>query len=169
MSIEAELITKYGRDILTVRKQDVPPRRASDKHMLPVIPKAGQRRKLQAELRRDGFKAHVPRHRVDKDTPANIVFTNALPAFAKHARDVLRQIPTREVLKLYGSRPLASHSVPDAYAEGDHVRIDKGPFASFFGVVVCRVKKGWDVDVNIFGRICRVTMATHSMRKHDPG
>jgi hypothetical protein len=103
MSIEKELVERYGQDVLTVQRRYVPPRIAKDGNQLVVIP--NRREKLVEELKCAGSKAHVSRHRVTREVTANYVYTNALPAFAKHARGVLAEIPTRTIKPLYGHRP----------------------------------------------------------------
>lgn len=168
MSIEAELVRQYGPHVLRVNKKDIPPRRARKDHHLAVIPKAARRGKLVKELKQAKSKAHVSRHRVSREVTANLVFTNALPAFAKHAASVLAEIPTREILNLYGQRPPKPVEV-DPFEAGDQVVILKGPFERHVGTVISKVRKGWNVDVPLFGSMCTVTMATHSLRKNDPG
>lgn len=168
MSLEADLVRRYGPDVLKATRRSIPPRRARKGHQLAVQHKAGRRSKLVKELKQEGYKAHVTRHRVTKEVTANLVFTNALPAFAKHAASVLAEIPTREILNLYGQRPPKPVEV-DPFEAGDQVVILKGPFERHVGTVISKVRKGWNVDVPLFGSMCTVTMATHSLRKHDPG
>jgi len=158
------LVSRYGPEILTVRRHDMPLRKAQPKHQLAVVPKGGQRRKLEKELRREGYKAHVARHRVDKDVTANLVFTNALPAFNKHARAVLAELPNKAVLTLYGRRPPAEYVKP--YEVGDVIKVKAGVFAGSIGPLVERkAKASWLVETG--GK--RFVVHINNMIRIDPG
>lgn len=165
MSIEAELIQRYGRDILAVNRIDVPPRRSRPRHLLAVIPKAGRRAKLQKEIRQANGKAHVARHRETKEVTTNIVFTNCLPAFAKHARSVLAEIPTPLIRPLYGNRPPPPPK-EKPYEKGDTVRLKAGTFAGRVSKLEERKSKcSWLLDID--GK--RVVQHIHNMIRIDPG
>lgn len=175
MSIEKELVAKYGSNILTVRRDDVPPRRAKPEHLdkhgklvryqMAVIPKPGARAKLVTEIKRAGFKAHLARHRVTKEVTANLVFTNALPAFNKHARDVLADIPSRDILRLYGERP-PPPPAEKPFQVGEKVSICDGLFAGMAGTLDERKSKAsWLVNIN--GK--RVAQHITNMLRIDPG
>jgi len=165
MSLEADLVRRYGPDVLKATRRSIPPRRARKGHQLAVQHKAGRRSKLVKELKQEGYKAHVTRHRVTKEVTANLVFTNALPAFAKHAASVLAEIPTREILNLYGQRPPKPVEV-DPFKAGDRVEIKVGTFASMTGVLTRkRGRRQWLVDIS--GR--QVCAQTTSLIRIDPG
>lgn len=165
MTIEAELIARYGPDVLEIeRNVAVPPRIARERHQLAVLPRGGQRRKLVKEQRREGYKAHVARHRITGEVTANIVFSNALPAFSKHARSVLAEIPTRDILSLYGNRPPRPKIKP--YEVGDKVQLTAGLLAGKVGKLIERkARASWMVDVD--GK--RVVHHIHTMIRIDPG
>ena len=175
MSIEKELVAKYGSGVLTVRREDVPPRRAKPEHLdkhgklvryqMAVIPRPGARAKLVTEIRRAGFKAHLARHRVTKEVTANLVFTNALPAFNKHARDVLADIPSRDILRLYGERPPPPPQ-EKPFQKGDRVTIRQGLFAGMEGILDSRkAKASWAVDIGSKRTVVHIS----NMLRIDPG
>jgi len=165
MSIEADLVRRYGPDVLKANRRSIPPRRARKGHQLAVQPKAGRRNKLVKELKQEGYKAHVARHRVTKEVTTRFVFTNALPAFAKHAASTLAEIPTREILNLYGKRPPKPVEV-DPFKAGDRVEIKVGTFASMTGVLTRkRGRRQWLVDMG--GK--QVCAQTTSLIRIDPG
>jgi len=99
MSIEAELIARYGDSILdTPRQTYVPPRRAKDGHLLVSTPKPCQRKKLVGEIRGSKHRAYAP-----KDA-GNYTFSNALPAFCKHVATVIGEVPRKDIGRLYPKR-----------------------------------------------------------------
>lgn len=164
MSIEAELVSRYGPNILKANRRHIPPRRASKGHHLAVQPKAGRRNKLVKELKQEGYKAHVTRHRVTKEVTTSFVFTNALPAFSKHAASTLAEIPTPEIRNLYGQRPPVIRSKP--YEAGDVVKVTAGPCAGMTATLEQRKAKAtWMADIN--GR--RVVIHINNMIRIDPG
>lgn len=164
MSLEADLVRRYGPDVLKATRRSIPPRRARKGHQLAVQPKAGRRNKLVKELKQEGYKAHVTRHRVTKEVTVNLVFTNALPAFNKHAASTLAEIPTREILNLYGKRPPVVRTKP--YEAGDLVRVTAGPCAGMTATLEQRhAKATWTADIN--GR--RAVIHINNMIRIDPG
>jgi len=165
MSIETELVQRYGKDVLTVRTRNVPPRKARPGHSLAVAPRCASRGKLVSELRREGSKAHVTRHRVTKEVTANFVFTNALPAFTKHAMGVLAEIPNRQIINLYGSRPQPLPA-EKPWELKDDVRVTAGPFAGSVGKLVeRRGRRQWLVE-SLGRKFC---VQTTSLIRIDPG
>lgn len=165
MTIENELVERYGREVLSVRTRNVPARMAKEGHMLAVVPRCASRGKLVRELRREGSKAHIARHRVTKEVTTNHVFTNALHAFAKHAHGVLAEIPTRQIVNLYGSRPQSLPAVKPLET-GDDVKVTAGPFAGSLGQIVeKRGRRHWLVES--MGR--KFCVQTSSLIRIDPG
>jgi hypothetical protein len=164
MSIENELIERYGEDVLTVQRHYVPPRIAKDKHHLAVIPK--QRPRLVKELRRAGSKAHITRHRETKEVTTNLVFTNALPGMAEHARGVLAELPASAIRPLYGARPpRPAPSRP--YAPGDTIEIKAGAMA---GIKATLKRKASNSTWAIGGdHGLRITIHVNNMIRIDPG
>lgn len=164
MSIENELVERYGEDVLTVQRRYVPPRIAKDKHHLAVIPK--QRQRLVKELRRAGSKAHVTRHRETGEVTTNFVFTNALPGMAEHARGVLAELPASAIRPLYGARPpRPAPSRP--YEPGDTIEIKAGPMA---GVKATLKRKESNSTWAIGGdHGLRITIHVNNMIRIDPG
>ena len=160
MSIEAELVERYGQDVLTVQRRNVPPRIAKDGNQLVVIP--NRRERLVAELKRAGSKAHVSRHRVTREVTANLVYTNALPAFSKHARGVLAEIPTKAIVPLYGNRP-PREIKRRPFEVGDKVKTNVG----WFGTVVQDRGRVFRVLEDQSGRV--LTVSETSMIRIDPG
>lgn len=164
MSIEAELVSRYGPNILKANRRQIPPRRARKGHHLAVQPKAGRRNKLVKELKQEGYKAHVARHRETKEVTTRFVFANALPAFAKHAASVLAEIPTPAIRPLYGHRQPVIRTKP--YEAGDLVRVTAGPCAGMTATLEKRnAKATWTADIN--GR--RVVIHINNMIRIDPG
>lgn len=136
-------------------------------------------RKAVKEAREAGLRAYVPTeqksYRVGSKTvrrrvpvAPGYVFAEGKPYEAKHIRTRIGTLERSALAKLYPRRDVG-HKPPDPFKPGDEVRIEKGKFASFPGFVVDKCRRGWLVDVSLFGRLCRVSMATESMRKHDPG
>lgn len=167
--LDRELVERYGPDILSIRRQSIPPRKARNGNLLAIMSKPAARAKFREELRRAGSRIYGDRHRVTREpTPGPYTFTDCLPAFTKHALGVLGEVARRDVRPLYGRRD-GGHEPQEPFAAGDKVLIQRGPFASFRGVVVGkRSKRGWWVDVSIFGRLSRCTLATQYLRI-DPG
>lgn len=166
MSIENDLIARYGRGILTVERKNVPPRVAKKKNLLAVIPRRNARKKLETEIKREGYKAHVARHRVTKEVTANFVFTNALPAFAKHAREVMAELPAQAIRSLYGARP--PRPSPDKpYKPGDVIRIRAGIFEGAQAKLAQKKSKStWYIDV---AGGARISLHVSNMIRIDPG
>lgn len=96
------------------------------------------------------------------------IFADSKPREAKYVKSLVGPVNRAELIRLYPRRD-RGHLMPDPFAPGDGVRIDKGPFASFHGTVIEKCKRGWLVDVKLFGSVRRVSMKSTSMRKHDPG
>jgi transcription antitermination factor NusG len=97
------------------------------------------------------------------------IFADSKPREAKYVKRLVGPVNRAELIKLYPRRD-RGHLMPDPFAPGDTVLIERGPFAALSGVVVGkRSKRGYMVDVSIFNRMSRVSISPHYMRKHDPG
>lgn len=129
-------------------------------------------RKAARELRENGRRAYLPLEVVGKrkaPVARGYIFAETKPHDAKHVLSKVGDVNRAELIRLYPRRD-RGHVAQDPFGEGDNVEIMRGPFTAFKGVVVSkRGKRGWIVDVSIFGRMSRCTVATHYMRKHDPG
>jgi hypothetical protein len=127
------------------------------------------------EARRTGNKSYVSRDRTRKRSP----FTRKHPAtapgyiacerrysapFHQHVGEYLGAVSREEIGRLYVRKDGLPPAV-DPFEAGDYVIVSKGPFADFTAEVVGKSKKGWLADVKMFGRECRVSLSTESMRK----
>ena len=128
--------------------------------------------KAKRELREAGSRAYLPVETIKKrkqPVARGYIFTDHKPHDAKHVRGKVGSFDRVELIRLYPRRD-RGHVLPDPFAPGDSVLVQRGPFAALNGTVIeKRGKRGWFVDVAIFGKLSRVTVATHYMRKHDPG
>jgi len=124
------------------------------------------------ELRQAGHRAYLPTERNGKrksPVARGYIFATGKPSEAKHVRQRIGDLPRASLIRLYPRRD-RGHEAPEPFKSGDSVLIERGPFAALSGIVVTkRGKRGWLVDVAIFGSKSRCTVATHYMRKHDPG
>jgi hypothetical protein len=171
MSIEAELIKRYGPNVLSVKRNNIPPQRAKPKHRLVVKPRAGARERLVKELRREGGKAQVARDRQTKQVNANFVMTNCLPAFTRHALGVLAELPNEQLIRLWGTRPRAKPIASIEFQPGDRVRIKPGVLSlpsgdDVTGKLVRRMHRAWHVDIGMPGT---VVVLRSDMILIDPG
>jgi len=143
-----------------------------------TVPPQKERKAVQ-EAREAGLRAYVPTEKktyrgakrtVTRRVPVapGYVFAEDKPYEAKHIRARVGTVDRTAVAKLYPRRDVG-HMPPDPFKPGEKVSIQTGKFASFNGVIVAKCRRGWLVDVSIFGRQCRVSMATHGLRKHEPG
>lgn len=99
MSIEAELVARYGDAVLNApRRKAVPPRRASPGKLLVSTAKPGCRKKLLSEIRQERIRAYGP------PEGGRYTFSNALPAFSKHAAHVVGEVSRLEIRSLYPTR-----------------------------------------------------------------
>lgn len=139
-----------------------------------------QERKAAQEARDAGYRAYVPTEQVKHKTASGktisrrrpvapgYVFAAGKPAEAEHIRARVGTASRVEVARLYPRR--TRQPVADAFAPGDAVTVDRGHFAALHGTVVeKRGRRGYVVDVVMFGRTLRTTIAGDCMRKHDPG
>jgi transcription antitermination factor NusG len=139
-----------------------------------------QERKAAQEARDAGYRAYVPTEKVKHRTALGktisrrrpvapgYVFANGKPAEAEHIRARIGNASRVEVARLYPRR--MRQTVADAFAPGDTVIVDRGPFAALTGTVVGKNgRRGYVVDVQMFGRTLRTPVASDCMRKHDPG
>jgi|APGre2960657404_1045060.scaffolds.fasta_scaffold136505_2 hypothetical protein len=125
MSIEQDLVARYGQDVLKVKRQPrIPPRVAKPKHRLVVEPT--RKAQLVKELRRNGSKATICRHRETRETTTHLVMTNCLPAFTKHAKRVVTELPCAQILRLFGQRALKPASA-NPYTIGQSVMYGEIP------------------------------------------
>jgi transcription antitermination factor NusG len=143
-----------------------------------TVPPQKERKAVQ-EAREAGLRAYVPtekktyRHgqktikRRDPVAPG-YVFAEGKPYEAKHIRSRVGAVERTAIARLYPRRDVG-HMPPDPFKAGDQVVVQCGAFASLSGTVVAKCRRGWLVDVLLFGRLSRVSIATHNMRKHDPG
>jgi hypothetical protein len=91
------------------------------------------------------------------------------PHDAKHLRRSIGTVSRSDLIRVVSNRD-RGHVPAPAFAPGDNVLIERGPFAALPGVVVQLAgRRGWLVDVALFGRTTRAAVAQHYMRKHDPG
>jgi len=136
-------------------------------------------RKAVKEAREAGLRAYVPTekktYRIGQKTikrrvpvAPGYVFAEGKPYEAKHIRTRVGAVERTAIARLYPRRDVG-HMPPDPFKAGDSVVISCGTFASLPGTVIEKCRRGWLVDVQLFGRLSRVSIAPHNLRKHDPG
>ncbi len=139
-----------------------------------------QETKAAQEARAAGHRAYVPTERVTVKTASGkkstrrrpvapgYVFAEGKPYEAKHIRAAIGLTSRVEIARLYARRQRPQ--TQDPFMPGDAIVVDRGHFTSLPGVVVeKRGRRGYVVDVVMFGRTLRTTIASDCMRKHDPG
>jgi transcription antitermination factor NusG len=137
-------------------------------------------RKAAKELREAGIRAYVPTEvrtirgarAVKRRFPVapGYVFAADKPHDAEHVRACIGSVGRSELARIYPRRDRGHKSPASPFAEGDSVTIQRGPFAQLTGTVSGPAgKRGWMVDVMLFGRPTPVAVAERYMRKHEPG
>lgn len=144
-----------------------------------TVPPQKERKAVQ-EAREAGLRAYVPTEKktyrgakrtVTRRVPVapGYVFAEGKPYEAKHIRNRVGTVERTAIAKLYPRRDVG-HMPTDPFKPGDPVVIQRGPWASLYGEIVeKRGRRGWWVDVKMFGTVTRTTLAAHYMRKHEPG
>lgn len=145
-----------------------------------TVPPQKERKAVQ-EAREAGLRAYVPTEKktyrggkktVTRRVPVapGYVFAEGKPYEAKHIRNRVGAVDRTAIARLYPRRDVG-HKLPALpFEPGDRVTIQRGPFAQFIGTIIGQAgKRGWMVDVKLFGRMIEVAVATHYMRKHEPG
>lgn len=135
-------------------------------------------RKAADELRAAGYRAYLPTEvkttRNDRKRRVAVapgyVFADGKPHDAKHVRTAVGSVHRSELARIYPRRDRGHMPPVSPFSTGDEVRIQRGPFAMLSGVIIDPAgKRGWHVDVRLFGSTTRAVVATAYMRKHDPG
>jgi transcription antitermination factor NusG len=138
-------------------------------------------RKAVQEAREAGLRAYVPTEKktyrglkrtVTRRVPIapGYVFAEGKPYEAKHIRTKVGTVERNALARLYPRRDRGHRFPVLPFEAGDRVTIQRGPFAQFIGTIIGHAgKRGWMVEVRMFGREMEVAVATDYMRKHDPG
>jgi hypothetical protein len=116
MSIERDLIERYGPQVLApTRQNNVPPRVAAPGKLIVATPRPAQRKKLVNEIRSCRFRAYAPKE------AGRYTFSTALPAFSKHALNVVGEVARRQIGNLYPRRQRRAKDEPNPYKAGQAV------------------------------------------------
>jgi hypothetical protein len=116
MSIERDLIERYGPQVLApTRQNNVPPRVAAPGKLIVATPRPAQRKNLVNEIRSCRFRAYAPKE------AGRYTFSTALPAFSKHALNVVGEVARTEIGNLYPRRPRRAKEEANPFAVGQQV------------------------------------------------
>lgn len=131
--------------------------------------------KTQADMRRAGIRAYVPRDRSKRRSP----FTGRHPApgpgyiFAanpyfptpdKPACIRIGTVTKEEIGRLYIRRESPKPRTRP-FSIGDKVRVNVGPYAGLNGIVTEDRGKKWQITVQMFGRSCGVLMKQRDIQR----